>query len=119
MTYEDFKWEMIREFCPESIRVARDIAFMTTGYDPTIPVPEIVRQFQRELLLSGHLVPLEETKIHLLAMRLPTQIVVQLATQSHLDLQTYQRAVLLYDEAQGRAKAIVSCTREGKRLRTS
>ena len=45
MTYEDFKREMIREFCPESIRVARDIAFMTMGYDPVVPVPEIVRQF--------------------------------------------------------------------------
>ena len=89
MTYEDFKKEMIREFCPESIRVARDIAFMTTGYDPTILVLEIVRQFKRELLLSGHLVPLEETRIHLLAMRLPPPIVIQLVTQSHTDLQAY------------------------------
>ena len=44
-TYEDFQRELIREYCPESLRVARDIAFMTTGYGPTMPVPEIVKKF--------------------------------------------------------------------------
>ena len=44
-TYEDFRRELIREFCLKSIRVARDIAFMTTGYDPTVLVLEIISQF--------------------------------------------------------------------------
>ena len=117
-TYETFRRVMTREFCPASIHTAREIAFFTTTYDPAMTVPDVVRQFRREMIHCQHLVTGEETLIQLLSMRLPPALVMQLSTHFFTTLLAYTQAALTYDEARGRSEAVAAYAQEGKRHRT-
>ena len=71
---------MIGKYLPPGIQNSRDTAFYTTGYDPAIPIPEVIQQFKRELLYYRHLCTDDASRIRILSMRLSPTILLHLST---------------------------------------
>ena len=61
---------------------------MSTTYDRTMSISEIVCQFKRELVTCGRVCQTDETRVRLLSMRLPPDVLQMSAAIPDL---TYER----------------------------
>ena len=101
-TYEEFRDAMMGEYCSSGLWTSRETVFLTTGYDSTIPVAEVIRRFKRELLYCRHLRIDETSLIDILSRRLAPEILLHLSTTEFTSLRAFQRAVILYDDQRKR-----------------
>ena len=88
-TFEEFRASMIRKYLPPGIRNSWDTAFYMIGYDPAIPVPEVIQQFKRELLYCRHLCTEDASRIRILPMRLSPAILLHLSTTEFPTLRAF------------------------------
>ena len=61
-TYEELWDAMMGEYCSPGLWISRETAFLTTSYDFSIPVAEVIQQFKRELLYYRYL-RIDETSL--------------------------------------------------------